>query len=373
MPQISGCFPFTRFLVAAASLIASAPGLQAQIDRDAARFVQAVTRVNDDHVRNPGRTSEEALAKTLPADARSALQRVLQARPSPQLGAALVKCAEACLDLAMIAEFDAARQRLAEVAPDQVRKLGRAVVRPRHIVRGIGDFKEGYLERFADLCDAILAGYDEVFGFAEFSKVPGKKLRFRVHPEPAITRPPHFAPEFPWHSQIDFPVADGAAFRSPTSQGHFLFYGLCHELGHVIAMWGDLAKMEDHHAWAHYTGVAVVAHLVEKHAGQPLLDGIQDVRWRSLDAERKAPGNQTSPSLQNTAGVMALLLALHDSIGPRALGDALNQLDRQNKARRINKVRYYTFADLRQALAATVTDPGKKKAALDLLAAAAQR
>ena len=206
--MLTALCPF-RFLFVAASLVALGPGVQAQVDRDAARFVQGVTKVNEDHARNPGRTTEEALAKTLPADACSALQRVLQARPSPQLDAALAKCAEASLDLAMIAEFDSARQRLTEVAPEEARKLGRAVVRPRHIVRGIGEFKEGYLDQFADVTDAVLAGYDEVFGFAEFSKVPGKKLRIRVHLEPAITKPPHFAPQFPWHSEIDFPVADG--------------------------------------------------------------------------------------------------------------------------------------------------------------------
>jgi hypothetical protein len=234
-------------------------------------------------------------------------------------------------------------------------------------VRGIGDFAEGYLDQFADVFDAILTGYDEVFGFAEFSKVPGKKLRIRLHLEPEIKQPPHFAPQFPWHSEIDFPVSDPTGFRSPTPKGQFLFYGLCHELGHVIAMWGDLQTMEDHHSWAHYTGVAIVEHLANKLKDAPLMQPLKDVRWRSLDQERKLPANQVPASLKSAPGVMKLLLDLHDSAGPSAMGDAINFLDREGKSRRVNRVRYYRFADFRRAMAATLKDETKKKAALALL------
>ena len=246
-------------------------------------------------------------------------------------------------------------------------KVGRIVSRPRFIVRGIGEFSEGYLDRFADIFDAILVAYDEVFGFAEFSKLPGKKLRVRLHLEPEIKQPPHFAPEFPWHSEIDFPVSDPAEFRSPTPKGQFLFYGLCHELGHVIAMWGDLQTMEDHHSWAHYTGVAIVDHLSNKQKGSPLFQSLTDLRWRSLQIERQLPANQVPASLKSAPGVMRLLLDLHDSAGPRVFGDALNYLDREGKSRRVNRVRYYRFADFRRALAATMQDEGKKKVALALL------
>ena len=74
--------------------------------------------------------------------------------------------------------------------------------------RGFGDLQEGYLSDFADLLDGILDAYDETFGFKEWSKVPGKKLRVRVHLVDQITRPPHFAPQFPYHSEIDMPVID---------------------------------------------------------------------------------------------------------------------------------------------------------------------
>jgi hypothetical protein len=90
------------------------------------------------------------------------------------------------------------------------------------------------------------------------------------------------------------------------------------------------------------------------------------VRWRSLTAERKLPANAVPPSTQSAPGVMALLIALHDEVGPRGIGEAINFLDREGKSRRINRVRYYTFADFKRALTATAKDPAKKKAALDL-------
>lgn len=355
------------FLSAFLAMVTLSSQVYGQVDRDAARYVQAIGKINEDHARSPGREGEELLGKKLPADARAALQRVLQSKPASTLASSLRQCGEAALDLDLVSDFDAIRQRLEQVSPEDAKKLGRVVSRPRFIVRGIGEFADGYLNQFADVFDAVLVGYDEVFGFAEFSKVPGKKLRVRLHLEPEIKQPPHFAPEFPWHSEIDFPVSDPTEFRSPTPKGQFLFYGLCHELGHVIAMWGDLQTMEDHHSWAHYTGVAIVEHLSNKLKDAPLMQPLKDVRWRSLEIERKLPANQVPPSLQSAPGVMKLLLDLHDSAGPRAIGDAINFLDREGKSRRVNRVRYYRFADFRRAMAATMKDETKKKAALALM------
>jgi hypothetical protein len=130
-----------------------------------------------------------------------------------------------------------------------------------------------------------------------------------------------------------------------------LFYGLCHELGHVIAMWGDLKTMEDKHAWAHYTGVVLVEHLTEKAGDKPWMAAMRDARWRSLKLERAIPANQAAPSLTTDyGGVMALLIALHDGVGPKTIGAAMNRLDEQKKNRRVNHVRYYSFADFRKAL-----------------------
>ncbi|MFN0125379.1 MAG: hypothetical protein ACKV19_01685 [Verrucomicrobiales bacterium] len=341
--------PIRHFVSALAALTAgSAIAGPAQ---DAAAYADAIAKINQSHVLRPAGNSEADLAKLLPASARSALPRLLAAKPAPDLAPALLRAGEAALDLDLLTDFDSIRPLLETIAPESAAKLGTAMSRPRFLVRGLGKFDAGYLENFADVFDGILAAYDTVFGFKEFSKIPGKKLRVRVHLEPAITKPPHFAPEFPWHSEIDFPVIDGAKFASPTPQGQMLFYGLCHELGHVIAMWGDLRTMEDKHAWAHYTGVTIVEHLAANAAHKPWMESLRDARWRSLELERGLAENRTTPSLATTyGGVMALLIALHDLVGPRAIGDAINLLDAQNKHRLINHVRYYTFADFRRAL-----------------------
>lgn len=350
-----------RVGICAAFSFVAAHGAIGAPTQDANAYVESIARINNAHLRQPGKTTESQLAASLPATAKSALKRVLDSKPAPDLAAALVKCGEAALDLDLMQDFTAIRTKLATVSPQDATKLGTAVSRPRFIVRGIGEFKEGYLEQFADVVDVVLAAYDEVFGFAEFSKVPGKKLRIRVHLQPAITKPPHFAPQFPWHSEIDFPVADGQQFTSPSSQGHFFFYGLCHELGHVIAMWGDLKTMEDHHAWAHYTGVVIVEHLSKAGKDKPALQLLRDVRWKSLTLERANAANQVPPGVKDVASVMALLISLHDSVGPKAMGAALNRLDEQNKEHRVNQVRYYGFAEFQKALEAVAPD---KRAAI---------
>ena len=318
--------------------------------RDAEVYRAAVKKINEAHLKNPGVTREEELRRKLPASASAALERILREKESPELPAALGKCGEASLDLAMMEDFLKISERLAGLDPAASARLGSAVATSRCVIRGIGPFEPGYLERFGEICEGVLDAYDSVFGFAEYSKVPGKKVRIRVRAVPSITHPPHFAPEFPWHSEVDFPVADTARFTSPTAGGQFLFYGLCHEFGHLVAMWGDPAQMEDHHAWAHYTGTVIVEYLSEKADSLPWMSGLSDVKWRSLKIERAAPENQTVPSFASQGGVMALLIGLHDKLGPRVTGKALNRLEEDKKCRRVNQVRYYSFSDFAKSL-----------------------
>jgi hypothetical protein len=196
--------------------------------------------------------------------------------------------------------------------------------------------------------------------------VPGKKLRVRVHLEERITSPPHFAPQFPYHSEIDFPVVDSEAFRSPTADGKFLFYGLCHELGHVIAMWGRPGDQEDHHAWAHYTGVVLVEHLSSREPALAWTKDVSDLRWHSLEAERRRL-DETEPGLGDRDQTLARLIRLHDELGPGSIGDAINALDREDRRRRVNGVRYYTFAELREALVDTSKQKDRRKTVTELL------
>jgi len=329
-------------------------------------YVEAIRRINEEHARKPAKNREADVAKRLPREARRTLQGLLQAKDSPALFDALLACGEAALDLDLADDFEKVRGRLENGATDHARRLGIALSRPRFLLRGTGGLDAAYLERLAEILDAILAAYEEVFGFEEWSKVPGKKLRVRLQLDPKAERPPHFAPELPFHSEIVFPVPSGVGFKSPTADGKFLFYGLCHELGHVIAIWGSQKKEEDHHAWAHYTGVAIVEHLSEKAKDGPLLESLRDVRWRSLSAEKRRLDAKT-PSLADRDGVLALFIALHDRVGPKAIGQAINLLDREDRRLRINRVRYYSFKELKTALLKILQSPESKKAAADLI------
>ena len=329
-------------------------------------YREEIEDVNRDHARKPGETTEDELSKELPKKALKALDDLLELKDSPGVFDALEACGEAALDLARLEDFERVRERLLAASPEHAARLGTALSRPRFLLRGLGGLELEYLEHFAGVFDAILLGYDELFGFEEWSKVPGKKLRVRVHLEEKITRPPHFAPEFPYHSQIDFPVIDAEVLNSPTEAGQFMFYGLCHELGHVIAMWGNRGFEEDHHTWAHYTGVLLVEHLSDQRSFKAFKKHLRDVQWRSLDKERKGL-EDTEPGVDDRDGTMKLWIELHDELGPRALGEAINWLDREDQRLRINRVRYYTFRDLKKGLLETQKKKKARKAIEKLL------
>jgi hypothetical protein len=342
-------------------------GAAAPDSKSARAYVDAVHELNEKHARDPGKETEEELAKKLPPAAAKALESLLAEKPSDALTRALLECSDAALDLDRLADFQKIRARLAKDKPADAAKLDTMLSRPRFVLRGVGGLDEEYLKDFAEILDDILGAYDELFGFAEFSKVPGKKLRVRLHLEQKLERPPHFAPEFPYHSEIDFPVVDAKRLRSPDAEGHFFFYGLCHELGHVIAMWGSPDDEQDHHAWAHYCGVAIVEHLATKKGAPAWLNDLRDFKWRSLAKAREEVG-KSKPGLETREDVLALLLALHDQVGPKAIGAAINALDAEDKRTRINRVRYYKFEELKKALLVVVAkDKDKKKAVEELL------
>ena len=344
-------------------------GAHAPAARDLAdRYVAAIEEVNRRHAAKPGKNREASLR--LPKNAGNARDALLELdAKAPDLADALATAAEAALDLARVEDFDRIRARLAVLDADRAAALGVARTSERVLYLGLGGLDEAYLTGFATVFEAVLDGYDEVFGFAEWSKVPGKKLRVRVHREKEITRPPHFAPQFPYHSEIDFPVVDPERFRSPTAKGQFLFYGLCHELGHVIAMWGTRQLEEDRHAWAHYTGIVVLEHLQETRAKEPWIALLKDHRWRSM-ASLRDEVEDVRPSLEDRAGVLALYVQLHDGVGPRAIGSAMNRLDAAGSAQRVNRVRYYRMAQFRDALVASVKGSRLKKAVAEAFRAA---
>lgn len=360
-------FSLSGGVLACALALGAEPPENAQSAGKLARaYADSVESVNEAHARKPGTNDEDALEGKVPKSARKGLKKLVQLDAEADgIGAALELAAEAALDLALLDDFELLRERLAEVDPALAAQVGTAHETERFLLRGIGELDEAYLVHFAGVLDAVLDGYEELFGPWEWSKVPGKKLRVRVHLEEKITRPPHFAPQFPYHSEIDFPIVDPKELSSPTSDGKFLFYGLCHELGHVIAMWGDRENEEDHHTWAHYTGVLLVEHLSQEKA---LAGNLRDVRWRSLEKERELHA-ETAPDPATKEGTMALWIALHDELGPRALGDAIRWLQEDSRTLRIHHVRYYGFADLERALQKTCKSKAKLRRLRELFGA----
>ncbi|MAF66329.1 MAG: hypothetical protein CMJ84_11820 [Planctomycetes bacterium] len=343
----------------------SAPGETDATGRLADTYVEAVAKLNEEHRRKP-RGSEEQLALRLPNKAAAALSKLLDLEETEGLESSLGRCSEAALDLARVEDFNALQARRAGLVGQDAAPLDVALARPRFLLIGQNGLSVEYLERFAVVLDAILDAYDEVFGFEEWSKIPGKKLRLRVHLEERITSPPHFAPQFPFHSEVDFPVVDPDQLRSPTNDGKFLFYGLCHELGHVIAMWGSPSHDTDHHAWAHYTGVTITEHLAESRAFEKLGRNLRDARYgRTLQKERETH-RATEPSLVDRDGVLATLITLHDAVGPKAIGAALNHLEREGALERVNAVRYHSFRKLEEGLVATLRSRKARRAVADL-------
>ena len=354
---LGGTVPLALCLLALAAA-GRAVGDPERLARDYAAAIEAVNRA---HAEKPVVTDERELAKKLPAAAAKLVAQLVAEEDSPATRDALELAARTALDLDLVQDFETLRTRLAALDPERAAKLGIVLSRPRFLAFGTNGVEAAGLEAVADVFDLVLDGYADVFGLVDFSKVPGKKLRLHVHLEAKITRPPHFEPQFPFHSQIDFPVVDARAFKSPTADGKFLLYGLCHELGHVIAMWGDRKNEEDRHAWAHYTGVVLVEHLSEAHKDK--VRDLKDERWRSLSFERKQlEAKKVKPGPLDPDTVFARFLALHDAVGPKVIGEALNDLDAADKHLLVNRVRYYAMRDFEAALLATKAGKAKRKA-----------
>ena len=343
------------------ALLVSARAIAQDATALARSYAEAIDAANRAHADKPAAKTEPELAAKLAPAVRKIPAQLVKLADAPAVRDALRVAATAALALDLVDDFELLRTRLSALAPEAANELGIALSRPRCLVLGTNGMQPEGLVAIADVLDLVLDAYRDVFGLEAFSKVPGKKLRLRVHLEAKITKPPYFAPEFPFHSEIDFPVLDARAFRSPTKEGQFLFYGLCHELGHVLAMWGDRKHEEDRHAWAHYTGVVIVEHLAADKA--KALADLRDVRWRSLEFERKQlAAKKVVPGPKDSETVLARFLALHDSVGPKAIGEALSALEGSGRITRINRVRYYTMRDLQHALLATKAGKAAKKA-----------
>src|SRR5689334_15702206 len=156
-------------------------GFDSPAAKQAKVYVDAVRELNEKHARAPGKETEAELAKQLPAAAAKALDALLALKTSEDIVEALRSVSDAALDLDRVDDFAKIRARLVKEAPKDEAKLDTMLSRPRFVLRGADGVDEEFLKQFAEVFDGVLGAYDEVFGFQEFSKVPGKKLRVRVH------------------------------------------------------------------------------------------------------------------------------------------------------------------------------------------------
>lgn len=76
------------------------------------------------------------------------------------------------------------------------------------------------------------------------SKLEGKKVRILIHLDPERKRTRlFFHPSPPYHSELRLEISDAKQLTLAGRQR--LVYGFCHELGHMIAMWGEYPGVED--------------------------------------------------------------------------------------------------------------------------------
>lgn len=130
----------------------------------------------------------------------------------------------------------------------------------------------------------------------------------------------------------------------------------------------DGERDADHHSWAHYTGVAICEHVARTRADRPWMARIRDAEPRCLAVERERHAG-VRPGSGDYPAAMALWLALHDLVGPRAIGAALNELDARDERLRVRGVRHYRFEELRDGRERTLRNPELARAAAELLPA----
>jgi len=247
---------------------------------------------------------------------------------------------------------------LAKKAPDAVGDLGKAIATTHVLVRYAG-VPDEYAKAVAALYEACDASLRKRFGFG-CGVSPMEAKRLHVHlfagegrnlslwTSPGSTKFPLIVNTMPtWERGLS----------PPGKGGPHIVYGLCHELGHVLAGWED-----DRHQWAHYLGSMlledVAAALGEKTWPQPY-----DYKAEGM-ARFLAQIKDAAPDRSTDAGVARILYDAGQAFGPAIWGKAVAWVKTNRQGKPFQATRLYTFDDLRDALLASACDPAKVKALL---------
>ena len=318
-------------------------------DRQLAAFAKAVRDVHAKAMRTRKPWKEAELLERVPSKFLKLEARFAKIKDPTKRARALAELALLYADLAHVDGIGPIVDSLQELDSDLAARLGHFEASENFLVRVVGADRK-WAGAALRLAEAARDGYLERFGFTAISKVPGKKIRILIHVDPMHSKSRlYFHPSPPYHGEMRYEVADENSLTRAGKQR--LVYGFCHELGHMVAMWGQFNRVEDDkHAWAHYTGCLVVEDVYEKLGNEP---------WPTWTAfQRRASGEarllkQIEGKTAGTGSYESILKLFHEigtEFGTKAYGKAWEWLAAKKRFRRIHHVPYLWLRDLQEAL-----------------------
>lgn len=323
---------------------------QRPVDSQLAELAKAIESLHRQALRSKAEWTEEDLRQKIPSRYLKLDARYLALKDSEAKARALAELALLYAELAWVERIRPLSEALRKIDAKLADRLGH-FEESKHFLARVAGADAKWAEAAVKLGEAAREGYLARFGFRDISKVPGKKIRIVIHLDPAIAQTRlYFHPTPLYHGEIRYEIPDEKFLT--VSGGRRVVYGICHELGHMLAMWGDYFKKieDDHHAWAHYTGCHVVEEVYERLGNSP---------WPTWTAfQRKASGLErlrkevegVKPGKGSREGVLAILDAVGEDLGTKIYGEAFAWLEKQKRFRRINNVPYLWLKDLEEAL-----------------------
>ena len=332
------------------------------IDPQLTGLRSTIVKLHEKALRSKKPWSEDELREELPRKYAQLERRYADVKDPRQRAEALAQLALLYAELAWVERIEPLVEEVKDLDVAVAAKLGQFRSSDNFLARVVGADPK-YLEAALRLAEAAREGYRELFGFEEISKVPGKRVRIVIHVDPELeTDRLYFHPSPPYHSELRLLVPETKYLTLAGKRR--LVYGFIHELGHMVAMWGEHNKVEDdRHAWAHYTGCLVVEEVYERLGNEP---------WPSWTAfQRRASGKTRllaqiegkESGTDSYESVLALFYRIGETWGTDVYGKAWTWLEKNRRIRRVNRVPYLWLRDLRDALAATVTREDAAKVA----------
>lgn len=328
------------------------------VDRGITAYRDAVRALHERALRSRKPWREEDLRKDVPRRFLELDERYSRIKDAATRARALAELALVDADLAWVERIDPLVEKIAKDDADLAARLGRFGESDHFFVRVVGA-DPTYADAALRLGEAIHAGYRDRFGFETPSKVPGKKIRIVIHVDPKHPRPRlYFHPTPAFHGEIRYEIPDEKSLT--LSGGQRIVYGFGHELGHMIAMWGEYRRVEDDkHAWAHYLGCLLVEDVYERLGNEPWPGWTAFQRRASGVARLEKQIEGHDPALDSYEGILALFHTIGEELGTEIYGKAWKWLEEKRRFRRLQHVPYLWMRDLRDALLA-VAPPEKR-------------